>query len=138
MIYVRLNQILRQEVPSGVYKTRSRFLPATIRQAVEQRSGRFFYLDGRQISNKATFLAGAAQAFEFPDYFGKNWDAFSDSINDLSWAPSQRYVALYDSADLLSEQSPDEWDIALEIFEEAAQRWQADGVSFHLLMRDQN
>jgi|HigsolmetaAR202D_1030399.scaffolds.fasta_scaffold00193_23 RNAse (barnase) inhibitor barstar len=138
MLYVGLNQVLRQAVPSGVYKTRSRFLPATIRQAVEQRSGRFFYLDGAQVKDKASFLAAAAQAFEFPDYFGKNWDAFSDCINDLSWAPSQRYVVLYDQADLFIETSPDDWDIALEILEEAAQRWQADGVSFHVLMRDHN
>ena len=30
-----------------------------------------------------------AKAFGFPDYYGKNWDAFDECINDLDKAPQK-------------------------------------------------
>jgi hypothetical protein len=43
-----------------------------------------FYLDGKKINSKQTFLKQAAEAMEFPTYFGANWDAF-DKCNIQSF-----------------------------------------------------
>jgi len=42
-----------------------------------------FYLDGKKINSKQTFLKQAAEAMKFPAYFGANWDAFDECITDL-------------------------------------------------------
>ena len=67
-----------------------------IREAVEQIAAqpgtKVFYLDGKKINSKQTFLKQAAEAMEIPTYFGANWDAFDECITDLTWCPAQRYV----------------------------------------------
>ena len=59
-----------------------------IREAVEQIAAqpgtKVFYLDGKKINSKQTFLKQAAEAMEFPTYFGANWDAF-DKCNIQSF-----------------------------------------------------
>ena len=42
-----------------------------------------FYLDGKKINSKQTFLKQAAEAMEFPTYCGANCDAFDECITDL-------------------------------------------------------
>jgi RNAse (barnase) inhibitor barstar len=44
-----------------------------------------FYLNGKKINSKQTFLKQAAEAMEFPTYFGANWDAFDECITDLTY-----------------------------------------------------
>ena len=39
-----------------------------------------FYLDGKRINIKEIFLDKAAEAMQFPAYFGNNWDAFDECI----------------------------------------------------------
>ncbi|MEH2414393.1 MAG: barstar family protein [Nostoc sp.] len=60
-----------------------------IREAVEQIAAepgtKVFYLDGKKINSKETFLSKAAEAMQFPTYFGVNWDAFDECITDLTW-----------------------------------------------------
>jgi hypothetical protein len=59
-----------------------------------------FYLDGKQINSKETFLDKVAMAerpplviaMQFPEHFGANWDAFDEYITDLNWCPSEKYM----------------------------------------------
>ena len=41
------------------------------------------HLDGTKITSKESFLKEIAEALEFPDYFGHNWDALEDCLRDL-------------------------------------------------------
>jgi RNAse (barnase) inhibitor barstar len=40
-------------------------------------------IDTRMRWDKAAFLAACADAFAFPDWFGRNWDALADSLSDV-------------------------------------------------------
>jgi RNAse (barnase) inhibitor barstar len=40
-------------------------------------------LDTRQARDKASFLEAAARDLGFPDYFGRNWDAFEECLRDF-------------------------------------------------------
>ena len=43
------------------------------------------YLDGTNCETYADFFGACAKEFHFPDYFGKNWNAWAECMGDLSW-----------------------------------------------------
>ena len=71
----------------------------------------------------------------FPSYSGNNWDAFEESLNDLSWAPAQGYLVVFDGAGGFARLQPDEFAVAVEILRESARRWDALGIPLVVLLR---
>ena len=132
---VKLNAIMSASVPPGIYHLDSRARPATIAQAAARNGWRTFYLDGRQIANKAAFLAASAAAMGFPSYFGHNWDAFEECVNDLAWAPAPGYLLLYDYAARFASAHPSEWATARDILAGAVAAWQGRGTPLYMLLR---
>ncbi len=124
--------LLSGKTQPGVYRLPPRTSAETVKRAVEPAGWRVFVLDGNEISDKASFLSEAAQAMAFPKYFGKNWDAFEDLLNDLEWAPAKGYVVLYPHAGRFAK-APD-WKTALSIFQIAVERWQKAGVPMYVLL----
>lgn len=41
-------------------------------------------LDGRVCRTRAAFFSEVARVLRFPDYFGRNWDAFYDCLRDAA------------------------------------------------------
>lgn len=132
---VKLDAILSEAIPPGIYRLHSRAQASTIVQAAERHGWRGFYLDGRQIDDKATFLAASAAAMQFPSYFGHNWDAFEECVNDLAWVPASGYLLLYDAVARFATAQPAEWATARAILAGAAARWQARGTPMYVLLR---
>lgn len=81
-------------------------------------------MDGRKIATKEDFLREAAEAMNFPAYFGHNWDAFDECIRDLSWVPAQKYIVIFDRPDIFAKAQPKQWQIAQDILQSAAHYWQ--------------
>ncbi len=96
-------------------------------KSASQEGAKVFYLDGRKITTKADFLREAARAMSFPAYFGANWDAFDECIRDLSWISAQKYILIYDRSDIFAKSHPEEWQIAQDLLQSAAQYWQESG-----------
>ena len=71
----------------------------------------------------------------FPNYSGINWDAFEESLNDLSWAPAQGYLVVFDWAGGFARAQPDEFVVAVEILRESVKRWDALGIPLVVLLR---
>ncbi|MEH2316387.1 barstar family protein [Nostoc sp.] len=88
-----------------------------------------FYLDGKKINSKETFLSKAAEAMQFPTYFGANWDAFDECITDLTWCPAERYVILYDNADIFAQAEPTQYQIAVNILNSAKEYWEGNNIT---------
>jgi hypothetical protein len=61
--------------------------------------------------------------FEFPDYFGENWDAFDECINDLAWLPASHYVACFAEADKVLRDSERDFGTLVSILASAADNW---------------
>ena len=132
---VKINAILAETLPPGIYDLNSRAQASTIVQAVERHGWRCFYLDGRQIGDKAAFLAASALAMHFPSYFGYNWDALEECLTDLAWAPASGYVLLYDDVACFAAAHPAEWATAHAILADAIAHWQARGIPMYVLLR---
>lgn len=89
-------------------------------------------LDGTDVEDKAGFLLVCEQAFALPDWFGRNWDALDESLADLDLGDG--LVVLWTGWELFAEAEPDEYATALDIFADAARRYELDGASFVVLL----
>ncbi|BAZ15495.1 barnase inhibitor [Calothrix sp. NIES-4071] len=103
-------------------------------EALSERGIQVFYLDGREISNKETFLAKAAEVMKFPLYFGMNWDAFEECITDLTWSPAEQSVLIYERPDIFAQADPNNWQTALDILHAAEEYWQARNIPLSVFL----
>jgi RNAse (barnase) inhibitor barstar len=94
-------------------------------------------LDSREAQNKAQFLAACARDLQFPGWFGGNWDALADCLQDFSWRPAPGHVVLWRGASRFARAAPDDFAQALEIFRDAAIYWKTGGGVFIALLDQQ-
>jgi RNAse (barnase) inhibitor barstar len=115
-------------------KTHRQQMIQKIIQVLSQQRIQVFYVDGREIFNKETFLKKVGEVMKFPAYFGCNWDAFEECITDLSWCPAEEYVLLYECSDILAQSEPNQWEIALDILRSAEEYWVKTSTPFNLIL----
>jgi len=70
-------------------------------------------------------LDALSVALRFPDYFGKNWNALSECIRDLSWLPPGDVVLIH--KDLPVADNRTALSIYLSILRNAARNWDTKG-----------
>lgn len=119
----------------GVYRTDLRTSATTLARAAERHGWQAFHLDGRELTTKAQFLDASARELRFPSYFGRNWDAFEESLNDMSWAPARGYLLVFDGAGQFARTQPDDFAVALGILRESVKRWHELGTPLVVLLR---
>jgi RNAse (barnase) inhibitor barstar len=129
----KLVRVLAQEHIPGVYRFRSKASVEFLQKEASKNGWRLFYLDGAKIRDKKTLLDHMARAMDFPDYFGKNWDALNDCLTDLERATG--YIVLFDAPDRFMQNSPADWDVALDVFNTAIEFWREQGIPFYVLLR---
>lgn len=74
-------------------------------------------------NGKATLLLRISTALDFPTSFGRNWDALSDSLRDLSWLPGAGYALLFERAGDLRTADEGDFDTLLDILDDAVHDW---------------
>jgi RNAse (barnase) inhibitor barstar len=84
--------------------------------------------------DKETFLERTAAALDFPDWFGRNWDAFYDCLADLGWRPGGGYLLVFEHAGDMRRDAPEALDTAISILGDAAAAWARRGVPFRALV----
>ncbi len=131
----KLQLALTQERIPGVYRFDSRATPEFLRHEADAAGWRFFYLDGARVHDKKSFLNQAARALDFPSYFGHNWDAFEECINDLAWAPAAGYILLFQAPERFVKNARTDWQVAVEILTTAIENWNEAGAPFYVLLR---
>ena len=87
-------------------------------------------IDLRGCTGKAILMLRLASALDFHAGSGRNWDALSDQLRDLSWLPAQGYALLFDAASDLRDGDETSFDTLLEVLDEAAQAWADEDVPF--------
>ena len=131
----KVRRLLRGDRPPGLYRLDEHYDAQEILAEVAAAGWRGFHLDGRRVTDKASFLAEIARAMDFPDYFGHNWDALDELLRDLSWAPAKGYLLLYDHVIQFARHRPKEWQMARQILEDAMAHWRGEGVPFVVILR---
>jgi hypothetical protein len=128
-------KLLRGAIPPSLYRVETRLTAERIAALAEQNGWQFYRLDGAVGASKAAFIDAAARQLGFPAYSGRNWDAFEESLNDLSWLPEGRQLLLFDDAKQFASSEPAEFAVALEILAAAVARRQASARPLAVLVR---
>ena len=93
-----------------------------------------FRIDLRGCKTKATLLLRLATAIDAPPGSGRNWDALSDQLRDLSWLPAAGYALLFDDASDLRDADETSFDTLLDILQQAAADWALREVPFRAFL----
>jgi RNAse (barnase) inhibitor barstar len=82
------------------------------------------FLRGERCDNEIKLFQEFAAALQFPYYFGNNWDALDDCIQDFGWLPGKSYVLIMTNIDLVLRNKEDKFETLIEILSGAAKYWQ--------------
>lgn len=84
-------------------------------------------IKGSQCKTKEALFKEFATVLEFPDYFGHNWDALDECIQDLAWLPAKKYVIFITDLDqIVIESVRDMHNLFLDILKDAVREWDTD------------
>jgi RNAse (barnase) inhibitor barstar len=93
-----------------------------------------FRIDLADVMDKEGLFERLATALEFPNWFGRNWDALADCLGDLSWLEAKGYVILLERSDGFRTSHSADFATALQVFEAAAEVWRDGRVPFWVLV----
>jgi RNAse (barnase) inhibitor barstar len=109
---------------SGVYRLVRP--PEEVERAARDAGLAVFRIDIGHAHNKKTFLAKIADALQFPNWFGGNWDALNDLLTDMKWLTTNSgYVLIFEKG----ETNP-LFEDANAVLQSAVEYWKAEGRPF--------
>lgn len=73
--------------------------------------------------SKEKFMVTFAAQANFPEYFGKNWDAFDECLHDLSWLKTKSLLIIHEVLPL--SESENDQKTYLKILYKAVLYWSA-------------
>jgi hypothetical protein len=121
---------------SGIYSISRDGDLIEIEREAASNSLAFFKVDLSGASTKEDFLRNISEALEFPSYFGMNWDAFEECINDMEWHPAPGYAIVLNAAGAFSRKSPEDFKMAKTILKSAVKRWKMQKKPFFIFLAD--
>jgi RNAse (barnase) inhibitor barstar len=74
-----------------------------------------------------------AKSLNFPEWFGRNWDALEDCLSDLSWRQAGGYVLLFRNFEALDQ---DQLGILIDVLASSAEFWVGRGKPFFAVFID--
>lgn len=80
-------------------------------------------IDGKNCTSMENVFSELSKAFKFPDYFGNNWAAFDECINDLDWLSSSSYVLILRNSNCILETEPKDFEVLVETLKDTATEW---------------
>jgi hypothetical protein len=92
---------------------------------------RLWSLDGKKCITKNGLFKEFQTKMSFPNYFGKNWDAWNDCMGDLRWinnnsdGPKQSHFILIFNAERITELALSDRKIFLDLLSCMEDRWNA-------------
>ena len=96
-----------------------------------------FRVELARAGNKSELLHAIGTSLGFPEWFGLNWDALTDSLLDMGWRPATGYLVILDHCDDLRTGAAADFSTLLDVFKDVTEQWRADDVPFWCLVDSQ-
>jgi RNAse (barnase) inhibitor barstar len=98
------------------------------------------YLRGIRCKTEDDFLIEVSASFQFPYYYGENWPAFDECINDLEWLKFKKIFIVFDDFSLsFREQEHIQkklQDRIIRYFTRAIEYWESEGKTVELWLNN--
>ena len=121
---------------SGVYSVTPGQDVDGIKEAAVASGLDFLHIDLKRVKRKAGFLKKVSRVLDFPEYFGMNWDAFSDCLTDMAWRSAAGYVLLFSNFKSFARNAPADMDIARRIFASSTEYWKQQKTPFYIILSE--
>jgi len=93
-----------------------------------------FELEGAAVGGKPDLMDALAATLHFPDYFGRNWDAVADCLEDLPEAiPGEGYVLFVRGGFRLWQVMPIDIAKLVDVWLSTAEDVSHDNIALHLV-----
>ena len=87
-----------------------------VEQTFNNQANTFYtMIEGTSCLSKAELFDEFALKLKFPDYFGRNWDAFDECLNDLHWLCCEQYILFIKDFNVVLVNQIDEFETFVEI-----------------------
>ena len=90
---------------------------------------------GDACTDSARLFDEWAGALEFPDHFGRSWDAFGDCLGDLEWLDARAAAVLVSSAEAVLGDEPNRVATLVETIRAGAEKLAGDGRALRVLFQ---
>ena len=127
-----IESMLAEAGRAGVYQLTGE--ARDVARAAERAGLACFRIDIGHAHNKGDFLDLLAKAMRFPDWFGRNWDALADCLEDLSWIEAPGWVVVLEKSKHFGAGHKREFDEAMDLMAEVATWWRGQGKPFWVLV----
>ncbi|GAB4336543.1 MAG: hypothetical protein OHK0047_26020 [Leptolyngbyaceae cyanobacterium] len=119
--------------PPGLYRVPPPIERDALARFCQNYNLQLICLDGEKITTKTEFLQAAAQALQFPDYFGYNWDAFEDCLTDWDRLTGKGAILLYTQPENFAKANPKDWSTLVAILHSTVADWLKGNLSLYVL-----
>ena len=124
------------ELRPGLYLIGADEQLSSVLARLEQAGWATARVDLTDAHDKEAVLAAFADSLQFPDWFGRNWDALEDMLRDLAWWPSGtrgRLVALRGGSVVTADGGAVR-ETLLDVLESAVTHWAATSTPLVVLL----
>jgi RNAse (barnase) inhibitor barstar len=125
---------LLANVPPNLVQSIRAFRVTDLQAEASRMGQHFLYAHCAGASTKQQVLTAIAQSFQFPKYFGKNFDALSDCLTDLPHkaGPQPGFVVVLEQLPETSKFDKEAREKLLDVFRDAADFWADKRIAFRV------
>ncbi|WP_228124738.1 barstar family protein [Glaciimonas soli] len=125
---------LFKTVPPNVVQSIRAFRVSDLQAEAARLGQHFLYVHCAEATTKQQVLACIAQAFHFPKYFGKNFDALADCLTDLTYkaGPQPGFIVVLEQLPNTPKCDKEAREILLDVFRDSADFWAEKKVAFRV------
>lgn len=81
------------------------------------------YIDGKKCYTIDKLFKEFAKKLNFPNYFGYNWSAFDECINDLDWLSANSYILFISNINKVLQFDKDNFKVFMRILKDTMDEW---------------
>lgn len=89
--------------------------------------------DASAVRTDAELFDLVSEAFRFPDYFGRNWDALDECLSDMGWFPAAGYLLVLTGTAAFWRKAPATAGKLISAWQFAAEQSRQENTPFHLV-----